>query len=159
MSRETTIRDLRSKVRQLEGKKRDLDKEVEALHVAIRVFEQNGQSRERQGSSYARELTDAMADILGTERPLRREVILERLQERGIHVGGAKPVNSIGSYLSTDDRFRNVGKGLWMLAVKPSVVDERRDEESTLLPGEKPTWRNLRPDKSHEGGTQVISVG
>ena len=60
-----------------------------------------------------------MENILVIERPLRREVLLDRVQERGIHVGGAKPVNSIGSYLSTDPRFRNAGRGIWTLTEEP----------------------------------------
>ena len=55
----------------------------------------------------------------GRAPPLHRDVIHARVQERGIFVGGQKPVNSIGSYLSTDDRFSNVARGIWTLAEKP----------------------------------------
>ena len=94
MSRESTIRDLRVKVRQFEAKKREIDKQVENLHGAIRVFEQNGDAEDEDRSSYAREVSDAMLDILTDERPLHRNVVLARVQQRGIHVGGTKPVNS-----------------------------------------------------------------
>ena len=120
MSRESTIRDLRVKVKQLEAKKREIDKQVENLHGAIRVFEQNGDVEHVERSSYAREVSDAMLDILTSERPLHRNVILARVQERGIQIGGRKPVNTIGSYLSTDNRFRNTGsKGVWTLTEEP----------------------------------------
>ncbi len=138
MSRESTIRDLRVKVRQFEAKKREIDKQVENLHGAIRVFEQNGDAEDEDRSSYAREVSDAMLDILTDERPLHRNVVLARVQQRGIHVGGTKPVNSIGSYLSTDQRFKNCGRGIWTLAEEPqagisltgSIADiPRRDYE------------------------------
>ena len=121
MSRESTIRDLRVKVRQFEAKKREIDKQVENLHGAIRVFEQNGDAENEDRSSYAREVSDAMLDILTDERPLHRNVVLARVQQRGIHVGGTKPVNSIGSYLSTDQRFKNCGRGMWTLAEEPQA--------------------------------------
>ena len=121
MSRESTIRDLRVKVRQFEAKKREIDKQVENLHGAIRVFEQNGDAEDEDRSSYAREVSDAMLDILTDERPLHRNVVLARVQQRGIHVGGTKPVNSIGSYLSTDQRFKNCGRGMWTLAEEPQA--------------------------------------
>ena len=46
MSHESTIRDLRAKAQQLEGQKRELDKQVEAIHSTIRIFEQNDSSIE-----------------------------------------------------------------------------------------------------------------
>lgn len=125
MSRESTIRDLRAKARQLETHKRDIDKQVEAIYTTLRIFEQNGDVPGTPlVSPYAAELTNAMYDILIVERPLHRAVILERVQERGIHVGGQKPVNTVGAYLSTDERFRNAGRGIWTLAVEPLSVAE-----------------------------------
>ena len=50
-------------------------------------------------SSYAREFTDAMQDILEMHDPLHRNLIYEKVRERGTQVGGAKPANSIGSCL------------------------------------------------------------
>ena len=119
MSYASTIRDLRTKARQLEAKKRDIDKQVEAIYTTLRVFEQNGEVVIKGASSYAQDLTDAMCDILTIERPLHRDAILARVQERGIHVGGQKPVNTIGSYLSMDNHFRNAGRGIWTLTEEP----------------------------------------
>ncbi len=119
MSYASTIRDLRAKARQLEAKKREIDKQVEAIYTTLRIFEPNGEVVTRDISSYAQDLTDAMCDILTVERPLHRETILARVQERGIHVGGQKPVNTIGSYLSMDKLFRNAGRGIWTLTEEP----------------------------------------
>ena len=121
MSRESTLRDLRIKVKQLEVKKREIDKQVENLHGAIRVFEQNDNVSTEDRSPYAKEVSDAMVEILTDERPLHRDFILDRILERGIHIGGQKPVNTIGSYLSLDSRFKNAGRGIWTLAEEPQA--------------------------------------
>ena len=140
MSRESTIRDLRVKVRKLETKKREIDKQVENLHGAIRVFEQNGDPEQGDKSPFAQEVSDAMFDILTDERPLHRKVILTLVQQRGIHLGGQNPVSTIGSYLSIDDRFKNVGRGIWTLREEPIAVDnipdvpDGMDSEAEKLP-------------------------
>ena len=121
MSRMTTLKYLRARVRKLENTKRAIDDQIASMHNTIRTLEQDPEEdgAEFRPSTHARELTDAMHDILEEHgRPLHRNVIYERVRERGIHIGGAKPVNSIGSYLSTDTRFKNVAKGMWDLAHK-----------------------------------------
>ena len=130
MSYASTIRDLRAKSKQLEAKKRDIDKQVEAIYTTLRVFvgnvDNDGSVVTKDASPYAQELTDAMCDILASERPLHRQDILARVQERGIHVGGQKPVGTIGSYLSMGSHFRNAGRGIWTLAEEPQ--SEQPDE-------------------------------
>ena len=141
MSRESTIRDLRVKVRQLEAKKREIDKQVENLHGAIRVFEQNEGAEHGDKSPYAQEVSNAMFAILTEQRPLHRDDILARIQERGIHIGGQKPVNSIGSYLSLDARFSNAGKGIWTLGEEPQAVDNIPDIPDEMdSEAEDPPW-------------------
>ncbi len=124
MGQQSTDVDLRALVKELEVKKRQIDKEIEALYIVIRLNQERANGIDAGGrriGTYAQELTDAIHDTLLSERPLHRNVILERVTERGIHVGGAKPMNSIGSYLSTDQRFKNVGKGVWTLAEEPQA--------------------------------------
>ena len=116
--------ELRALVKEWESKKHKIEKELEALHTAIRINQERGNSvdaSDRRTSTYAQELTDAIYDTLLSERPLHRMDILGKVAERGIHVGGTKPVNSIGSYLSTDPRFKNCGRGLWTLAEEPQA--------------------------------------
>ena len=142
MSRESTIRDLRVKARQLEQMKRAIDKQVEAIYTTLRVFELNGDETLESVSEYAQEITDAMYDVLLIERPLHREIILTRVQERGISIGGEKPVNTIGSYLSRDDRFRGAGnKGFWTLAEEPhpEPSDETYNNGHRLLSQGEPS--------------------
>ena len=127
MGNESILRGLRAKVKELETHKRDLDKEVASLHITIRVFERNEQSQDSPNKdSFGGRIGDAIYGILHNEGgPLHRSEIHSRIQEQGIHVGGKNPVNSVGSYLSLDDRFVNVGRGMWDLA-------EREPESNTL---------------------------
>ena len=112
--------ELRALAKEWESKKHKIEKELEALHTAIRINQERGSSAgDRRTSTYAEELTDAIYDALLSERPLHRMDILGKVAERGVHVGGSKPVNSIGSYLSTDQRFKNCGRGMWTLAEEP----------------------------------------
>ena len=122
MGQQSTETELRNLVKEWEAKKRKIDKELEALHIAIRINQERTGGVDaggRRASTYAQELTDAIYDTLLSEHPLHRTVILDRVAERGIHVGGAKPINSIGSYLSTDQRFKNCGRGMWTLEQEP----------------------------------------
>ena len=115
--------ELRALVKEREAKKLRIEKELEALHIAIRINnERDGRIDANDGrrtSTYAQELTDAIYDVLLKDRPLHRAAILEKVIQHGIHVGGSKPVNSIGSYLSTDQRFKNCGRGMWTLEQEP----------------------------------------
>ena len=106
--------ELRALVKEWEAKKHKIEKELESLHTIIRINQERGSSVDASGqhaSTYAQELTGAIYDTLLSERPLHRMGILGKVAERGIHVGGTKPVNSIGSYLSTDQRLQELRQG------------------------------------------------
>ena len=115
--------ELRALVKEWEAKKHKIEKELESLHTIVRINQERGSSVDASDrpSTYAQELTDAIYDTLLSKRPLHRMDILGKVVERGIHVGGTKPVNSIGSYLSTDQRFKNCGRGMWTLAEEPQA--------------------------------------
>ena len=93
MGQQSLDLELRNMVKEWEAKKQQIDKELEALHIAIRINQERRASVDatgggRRASTYAQELTDAIYDTLLSERPLHRTAILERVAERGIHVGG-----------------------------------------------------------------------
>ena len=153
MGQQSTDVDLRTLVKELEAKKRqidkEIDKEIEALHIVIRLNQErtNGvDAGGRRTGTYAQELTDAIYDALLSERPLHRNVILERVTERGIHVGGAKPINSIGSYLSTDRRFKNCGRGMWTLEEEPMAGIPSSDNDALGVASTPPQRADLRID-------------
>ena len=78
--------------------------------------------------TFTAELTSALHDILAAERPLKRPVILDRLAEKGVHVGGKDSLRTLSAYLSNDDRFESVigARGMWTLAQEPAL------DESTI---------------------------
>lgn len=61
------------------------------------------------------ELRDSIFQMLRTEQPLHRMEIHDRLVEKGFHIGGQKPVNTVGAHLSLDRRFKSLGNGNWAL--------------------------------------------
>ena len=133
MGQQTTDMELRALVKELEAKKQKIDKELEALHIVIRINQERSSvvdASGRRASTYAHELTDAIYDTLSSERPLHRMNILGKVTDRGVHVGGSKPVNSIGSYLSTDPRFKNCGRGMWTLVEKPQAEISSPDNDA-----------------------------
>lgn len=117
---------LRALAVRLESDRCKLDKDIASIYAAIRINNVQGDDSitARVRSGFAQELTDVMYEILQAERPLHRNDILSRVKERGIHIGGQKPINSIGSYLSTDARFKNVSRGTWTLTVDPSTPSD-----------------------------------
>ncbi len=129
MGDNATLKGLRAKLKQLEARKRELDQQVEAIHVTIRVFEQTDSVEDTPDrSTYASVLTNAMYEILDEDGPMHRSELLRRVQERGIYVGGTNPVNALGSYLSKDARFTNVARGEWN-----TVENVRLEEELDAL--------------------------
>ena len=143
MGQQSTAVDLRALLKELEAKKQKIDKEFEALHTVIRLNQERSSGIDASGrrtSTYAQELTDAIYDTLLSEHPLHRMTILGKVGERGVHVGGSKPVNSIGSYLSTDQRFKNCGRGMWTLTEEPQAVDNTPDVPDGMDSEADETW-------------------
>ena len=86
MSQQAADTELRNMVKEWEARKSKIDKELEALHIVIRINQERASAIDaggRRGSTYAQELTDAIRDILLPEHPLHRNTILERVAERG----------------------------------------------------------------------------
>ena len=136
MSYQSTLQDLRAKVRQLEKQKQEIDKQVEALHISIRVFEQStGFSEEVIArDTFKAAFTNSAEDILKKEgRPMHRTEILASIEARGIHVGGKDPLATLGSYLSRDDRFKAVGSGHWDLSSRVELEELRLDKEMDAI--------------------------
>ncbi len=120
----------------LEQKEKDLEalqKTIEGLRIAIQEVEhaEDNLVTTPQKGTYREEITSAMSDILALGGPLHRKVILEQLYARGIHIGGG--IRTVGAYLSVDDQFKNIGKGIWALTdsffdVRIPLQKERQEE-------------------------------
>ena len=113
MKRAEAIKVLTSILQRKERDMQALADSINALRIAIHEVEiaEDVVITTPQRGTFRQELTDAIYSILDEHGPLHRKIILGKLEERGIHVGGG--VNTVGSYLSVDDRFKSVGKGLW----------------------------------------------
>ena len=129
--------------RKLEDRKTLIEQQLIGIHSAIKLFKDSEEEivAGYHPASHAKELTDAIENILETHGPLHRNEILVKVRERGIHVGGDRPINNIGAYLSTDNRFKNVGKGLWDLVkypfddgdgVAPGYLRAKKKQDSML---------------------------
>ena len=111
-----------------EADRRRAERAIEALDLAIAMFQgDTAPTPRRRGHSAS--LVDAIYNVLLAERPLHRNILLERVREMGFHVGGKTPVGAIGSYLSRDERFTNIGRGFWSLTEEPGPESPEISEE------------------------------
>lgn len=79
----------------------------------------------RGRSQPTKEVRNAMVDILKEAgRPMHSVDLLKALTDRGHKIVGIDPANNVRAYLSNDDRFLPVGRGLWDLAsrVRSSAI-------------------------------------
>ncbi len=109
----------------MEEESEDIARRMASIRVAIEEVENAHDDfiTSPQRDSHRMELTNAMYSILLEEQPLHRRTILERVKERRIYVGGVQGgMNTLATYLSTDERFKNVGRGVWALADDLSLV-------------------------------------
>ena len=119
VTNESTVSDLKTAITRLEVEKRRIEEQHRALVTTLRYFEGAGRGREEPHHQHTDKLPgipDAIAEILAREGPLHRSVIYDRLVEMGVHIRGRDPVNNVGAHLSIDDRFKNVGRGMWDLS-------------------------------------------
>ena len=118
MKRAEMLKALNSILQRREDDLDALHATIDALHIAVREIESvdDGMFAKPQKGTFRDKITEAMRDVL-KDGPLHRNVILGRIQERGIHVGGG--IRTVGAYLSVDHHFKNVGKGIWALAESP----------------------------------------
>ena len=87
-----------------------------------------------QNETLKTQLTNAIYECLLREGPLHRKTILDRVSHMGIQIGVKSPLSSLASYLSIDERFVNVGKGIWALAgqvEKATIKEEPRHSNIT----------------------------
>ena len=96
---------------------------VDPFPVTISIAEDGEVSitsgKEKREGGTDNDLRNAIADILASDGPLHRREIHDRLLEMGVRIGGRDSVNNVGAHLSIDQRFRNVGRGMWDLTEPP----------------------------------------
>ena len=60
-------------------------------------------------------LDNAIEEVLTEEQPLHRNLILDGVKEKGVHMTAANPLNTLSQRLTLSERFLNVSKGTWAL--------------------------------------------
>ena len=70
-----------------------------------------------KGLTHGEQVIQVMVEVLREEQPLKRDVILERVQSKGVPLTARKPINTIAQHLTNSDLFVNVekGSGKWAL--------------------------------------------
>ena len=123
MTRESTISDLKDAIRRLEVRKREIDRQYDALVATLGYFENPEAPEtlpEQDATHPETSMGDAMEHILGSESPLHRREIYNRLLDMGVPVRGQRPIDNVSAHLSHDARFETLGDGRWALANAPS---------------------------------------
>ena len=120
MRKTETLKTINRILKRRESELKNLQATVAALRTTLRELEDTEDDlfNKSQNGTYQSTITDAIVEVLA-DGPLHRSVVLERIEARGVHVGGG--VRTIGVYLSKDDRFVNVGKGVWALEQSPAM--------------------------------------
>ena len=114
-----------NELRELDANREELIGRIQGLHAAIKEVEcstMNTVTRPQTGT-YREQITDVVEQVLQIERPLHRSVILKRVKDLGVYMGPTNPMSSLGAYLSLDDRFSTVGKGVWTLT--EDIIERR----------------------------------
>ena len=127
MKRMETIKVLTKIMQEKEKELFALQESIKVLRGAIREVElaNDDTVTTPHNGTAKQEITDAIYDILLQHGPLHRDVILEKVRAMGIHVSG---INTLASYLSGDDRFKNIAKGTWALKEELRETDSSNTE-------------------------------
>ena len=126
MKRLETVKVLSDILQKKEQQIQALEDSIRVLRAAIIEVElaEDDSVTTPQRGTFKVQTAGAIYDVLNKDAPmpLHRDFILAKLKERGLIIGGG--VSTIGAYLSMDERFKNVGKGLWTLADTPAPGSE-----------------------------------
>ena len=114
LSKQSFDRALRALEKDLEHQQRRIDEDLQSVRNVIRLVSESDEGN-KAASTFSHNLTDALYSVLKEEGPLHRNELVVRVKKKGVHIGGESPANNLGTYLSRDSRFKNVGRGIWAL--------------------------------------------
>ena len=133
MKRLETVRVLSGILQKKEQQVQTLEDSIRVLRAAIIEVElaEDESVTTPQKGTFKEQTADAIYNLLKeAQTPLHRNVILTKVKERGLIISGG--ISTIGAYLSMDERFKSVGKGIWTLAdTHATGSDEANDDGST----------------------------
>ena len=98
----------------LRKKRVEIDRDIAELEKFLGVHHE--QKTAHAEGTYTAEITAAICEVLSNaDAPLHRNEVLTRLEEREFFVSGKDKLGALSAYLSRDERFTPVGKGMWGL--------------------------------------------
>lgn len=109
-------------LRELKGRLTQLRKEHERIgalveHYTFVIDDLESLAGQEELPQTTSNMRDVMEQILrNSGEPLHYRAIYDRLAKMGIQVRGEDPVRNTGAHLSSDERFRSLGDGMWALA-------------------------------------------
>ena len=116
MKRQETVKTLSNILQRVQKDIKELQAQADNLMATIRLVETTEHEfvTTRQKGSFGEKIADTMYEVLEELGPLHRQQILNEVKRRGVYVGAG--MKTIGAYLSSDDRFENVSRGVWAAA-------------------------------------------
>ena len=125
----------------LDLKINELDKEIDSLSHSMQIVESASDNfvSTPQSGTLTEQVTNLIEQVLSESGPLHRKELLKMALESGIVFGSEEKdqLNTFGSYLSRDDRFKSDGRGVWRLTTASESVDSENkaeeDEEGGVL--------------------------
>ena len=157
MKRFEAVKVLSGILQKKEQQLQTLEDSIRVLRAAIiEVEEAEDESvTTPQKGTFKEQTAEAIYDVLKEAQiPLHRNVILTKVKERGLIVGGG--VSTIGAYLSMDERFKNVGKGIWTLADTHATGSDEASGDGPM-PQRANDIFDLPPPLLHNGGSKNTS--
>lgn len=134
----------------LEAQKRELETRIEAIRTLLDL-EKDGQP-ERESGARTHTLADSILTVLRESgRPMHYTDVLSGLQARAVQVKGQDQQKTVRTYLSRDDRFENVGRGMWALSAAVMPV---ADAVVTADPAEAEVEYDPLADDPDTGGDE-----
>ena len=159
------IKDIDDEIIVIDERRTELHKQRRALVTTLEIFGGGDAVPHSTGTPAVRalpssDIPDAIYDILKESGTLHRQDIYKRLEDMGAKIGGEKPVNSMGAYLSRDPRFESVGGGRWTIVGQsddsdPSESGSLNDAIFAVLSAERPMHRRDIHDRVVEMGVRV----
>lgn len=131
------VRKLKADLAKAEAEVRKWQEIVDGFEKTLLFYEPRGEAAGevpvhiRTRATPGRVLNDAMYEIVkDTGRPWYYKDLYSALQARGVSVPGKDPVANVVAHLSGDERFENVGRGMWYLTrvlTTPTAAPGRSD--------------------------------
>ena len=107
----------------------EAERDIEHIDGVLRMFcgdePRIVRTRGRRGPTIQEQVLVESFRILEKEGPMKRNLLLERLVERGVQFGSKNPGKHVGKILANDTRFKTDGRGVWSLAGQDPPVQGR----------------------------------